>query len=226
MQAVNIEGAAGGWQGGASLSDGGRDRYSVTEEALDLDTTEQRRTLWVVLVLNVLLAAAFFATGLAADSNALIANGLDNASDSLVYIVSLFAIGRPPNWKRNAARLSGVLLLVFAVGVLGDAAHRYLTGSDPLGPTMMVMAVIAGSVNGVSLWLLRRLRGKDVNLRAADTFSVNDFVSNAGILVGGGLVLWTGESWPDLVVGVAVALIALKGGIEILRDARKDAETA
>jgi Co/Zn/Cd efflux system component len=32
----------------------------------------------------------------------------------------------------------------------------------------------------------------------------------------------TGANWPDLVVGVAVAAIAIYGGIDILRDTHKD----
>ena len=46
--------------------------------------------------------------------------------------------------------------------------------------------------------------------------------------VGGGtiivplLVLWLGSNWPDLLVGLATAVIAIKGGIEILRDARAE----
>lgn len=34
--------------------------------------------------------------------------------------------------------------------------------------------------------------------------------------------MWTGQNWPDLVLGVAVAGIAIKGSIDILRDARLD----
>jgi Co/Zn/Cd efflux system component len=48
-------------------------------------------------------------------------------------------------------------------------------------------------------------------------------MANAGVLVGGGLVLWTGQAWPDLVVGLAVAAIALKGAISILQDANSEA---
>lgn len=85
---------------------------------------------------------------------------------------------------------------------------------------MMVMALGAGLVNATCVWLLKKIRQANVNVRAATTFSTNDFIANAGVLVGGGLVLWTGRAWPDLVVGLAVAAIALKGGIEILQDAR------
>ena len=196
----------------------------MSSDNLDLATAAQRRTLWIVLGLNLLLAVAFLATGVIADSSALIANGLDNSSDSVVYVISLFALTRPPSWKRVAARVSGTLLLLFAAGVLYDVWRRFNEGTEPLGNTMIVMAVVAAIVNFACLRLLQRLREPDVNLRAARTFSANDFIANAGILVAGGLVLWTGQAWPDLVVGVAVAAIAVKGGIDILRDAQSDGD--
>jgi len=181
-----------------------------------------RRTLWAVLGLNCAIAIGFFVTGWLGESSALVANGLDNTSDAVVYAISLFALGRSPRWKRLAARLSGTMLLVFAVFVIIDAARRFFSGSEPIGSTMMAMAVVAAIVNMVSLLLLKRLPDKDVNLRAATTFSFNDFVSNGGILVAGALVLWTGHNWPDLVVGICVAGIAIWGGLEILRDANSD----
>lgn len=194
----------------------------MSEENPVTDTPEQRRTLWIVLALNVALTLGFAATGLAGDSSALIANALDNASDSLVYVISLLALTRSEAWKHGAARLSGGLLLLFAAGVLLDAVRRYLTGSEPLGPAMIAMALVGGVVNAICVRLLNRVRQADVNMRAAQTFSFNDFVANAGIVVAGALVLWTGRAWPDLVVGVAVAAIAVKGGVDILRDVRRE----
>lgn len=192
-------------------------------EILSRTTTEgQKRTLWIVLALNVAIAAGFFVTGGIGDSSALIANGLDNTSDSLVYAISLFALYRSQKWKRAAAGVSGGLLLLFAMGILADAMRRYFVGSEPLGGLMISMALIAAVVNGISIWLLARLRDPDVNIRAANTFSLNDFISNAGILVAGGLVWWLGANWPDLVVGIAVAGIAAWGGFDILRDAREE----
>lgn len=184
----------------------------------------QRRTLWIVLALNVAIAIAFFITGFSADSSALIANGLDNSSDAIVYLISLFALTRSAQWKRGAARVSGVMLLVFAAGVLFDVGRRYFAGSEPAGVTMMLMAIVAAGVNALCLWLLRRLRKPDVNIRAASTFSANDFIANFGVVVGGAAVLWSGRNWPDLLVGVAVAAIAVKGGIDILRDAHREAK--
>lgn len=185
----------------------------------------ERRTLWIVLLLNAAIAGGFFATGLIGDSSALIANGVDNLSDTAVYALSLVALSHGRTWKTRAAMASGVMLLLFAGGILLDVGRRYVQGSDPIGPTMMVMSAIAGVVNYVCLRLLQKLKQPDVNLRAATTFSFNDFISNGGILIAGALVLWLGTNWPDLLVGLATALIAIKGGIEILRDARAETKT-
>lgn len=194
----------------------------MSEDDLDLGSADKRRTLWIVLWLNVAIAVGFFATGYVGDSNALLANGLDNSSDAVVYGLSLMALSRSRKWKRGAARFSGIMLLIFAVGVIADAVRRYLEGSAPGGSTMMVMAVVAAAVNLWSLHLLTRLKAKDVNLRAAQTFSFNDFIANGGIIVAGIVVMWTGANWPDLLVGFAVACIALYGGFDILRDAHMD----
>ena len=192
------------------------------EGEVELDSTDKRRTLWIVLWLNVAIAIGFFIVGYFADSNGLLANGLDNSSDAIVYLLSLLALTRSRTWKRGAARFSGIMLLIFAGGVIADAFRRFVEGSDPGGVMMMVMAAVDGVVNLVCLRMLQNMKKKDVNLRAATTFSFNDFISNGGIIIAGIIVMLTGANWPDLVVGVAVAGIALYGGIDILRDAHKD----
>ena len=183
--------------------------------------TLQRRTLVVVLALNVLLFVGLGVGGLFADSSALLANPLDNGSNAAVYMISFLAIGRTVFWKTCAARLSGIMLLIFAAGVLLDVGRRWIVGTEPVGWTMMGLAVIAAVVNLICLMLIRRQGSDDVNMRAAETFSFNDFASNGGILVAGGLVMALNQAWPDLVVGLIVAAIAVKGGVDILKDARE-----
>lgn len=194
----------------------------MSEPGFDLSSADTRKTLWLVLALNLAIAAAFLVTAFLADSSALLANGLDNGSDAVVYGLSLLALSRSLGWKRWAARFSGIMLLIFAVGVMADAVQRFLNGSDPGGALMIGMAIVAGVVNLWCLRLLNKLTNKDVNLRAATTFSFNDFISNGGIVIAGVAVLFTGANWPDLVVGIAVACIAVYGGIEILRDAHQE----
>jgi len=198
----------------------------MVERECSVSVEKERQTLWILLGLNLAIAAGFFITGAIGDSSALIANGLDNTSDSLVhgisYGISLVALSRSSKRKRGAANVSGGLLLVFAVAILIDAWRRYAGGSEPLGTLMIAMSLTAAVVNLACIWLLGRLKEPDVNIRAANTFSLNDFASNGGILIAGGLVWWLGSNWPDLIVGVAVAGIVARGGIGILRDAHDE----
>lgn len=182
---------------------------------------QQRHTLLLVLVLNALLFVGLGAGGILADSSALLANAVDNGADSVVYLISFLAVGRALSWKRGAARLSGVLLLLFAAGVVIDVGRRWYFGAEPVGWTMMGLALVAAIVNLICLMLLNRVTSDDVNMEAAETFSFNDFAANGGILVAGGLVLWLDQAWPDLVVGLLVAALAIKGGVKILRNAAR-----
>ena len=184
--------------------------------------TQQKNVLRQVLLWNLALFAGLGVAGWAADSSALLANAVDNGSDAAVYLLSYLAIERRPVWKRGAATVSGVMLLIFAVAVLADVVRRWMYGAEPLGPVMIGLAVVAASINLWCLVLLRRTRSDDVNMKAAETFSFNDFISNGGVIVAGVLVLWLGTSWPDLLAGALIAAVAFKGGIEILQSVRED----
>src|SRR3546814_13955247 len=69
----------------------------------DGKVSNERRTLWIVLLLNAAIAAGFFVTGLVGDSSALIANGVDNLSDTAVYALSLIALSHGRTWNTWAA---------------------------------------------------------------------------------------------------------------------------
>ena len=186
------------------------------------DPARQKSILRQVLLWNLGLFGGLGVAGWVADSSALMANAVDNASDAAVYLISYLAIDRQPAWKRWAAMLSGIMLLLFACFVLADVVRRWLGDAEPVGMTMMVLALVAAGINLWCLVLLRRVQSNDVNMQAAETFSFNDFISNGGVLIAGGLVLWIGSPWPDLVAGALIALVAIVGGIGILRSVRAD----
>lgn len=186
------------------------------------DPARQKSILRQVLLWNLGLFGGLGVAGWVADSSALTANAVDNASDAAVYLISYLAIDRQPAWKRWAAMLSGIMLLLFACFVLADVVRRWLGDAEPVGMTMMVLALVAAGINLWCLVLLRRVQSNDVNMQAAETFSFNDFISNGGVLIAGGLVLWIGSPWPDLIAGALIALVAIVGGIGILRSVRAD----
>ena len=70
------------------------------------------------------------------------------------------------------------------------------------------------------LILIAKHREAEVHMRASWIFSKNDVIANLGVILAGGLVAWTGSRLPDLVIGLLVALLVIRGGILILQDAK------
>jgi Co/Zn/Cd efflux system component len=178
---------------------------------LDASQAADRRTLWLVLLINLGQSLAGVGVGLWASSTALIGAGLDNLADASVYGVSLYAVSRSQAVKVRAARLSGWLLIGLAVMLFVEVLRRFFGGEAPVGPAMMVMAAINAALNIVCLRLLRRHRGQDVNFKASAIFTSNDSIVNLSIVLSGALVMWLDSNLPDLVLGLVVSAIAAGG---------------
>lgn len=180
----------------------------------------QRRTLWLVLLINAAMFAVELSFGLRAGSSGLIADSLDMLADAGVYGLSLAAVGRRSWLQCQAAVLSGRLQILLAVGVLLDVLHRSLAGSEPTSALMMGIGAMALVANLLCLLLVRQHREGGVHLRASLIFSTNDTLANLGVITAGVLVAWSGSRIPDLLIGSAISLLVLHGGVRILRDAR------
>lgn len=86
---------------------------------------------------------------------------------------------------------------------------------------MSIVGLIALGANAVCLLLLSRHRADDINMRSAWLCSRNDVIANASVLVAAAGVALTGSGWPDILVGLAIALIFANSAIRIIRDARQ-----
>ncbi|WP_198948220.1 cation transporter [Synechococcus sp. MW101C3] len=186
------------------------------EQAAEL----QRRTLWVVLVINAAMFVVELAVGLRAGSTGLIADSLDMLADAGVYGLSLGAVGSRMTQQRRAAVLSGQLQIILAILVLLDVLRRTAVGSEPISALMVGIGALALLANLLCLVLVRRHREGGVHMRASVIFSTNDTLANLGVIVAGLLVAWSGSRIPDLLIGIAISLLVLNGGRRILREAR------
>lgn len=193
------------------------------ENDMQVQHMQQRqvRMLWLVLIINALMFVIEFGAGWLANSTALLGDSLDMLGDAMVYGLSLFVVARSTRWKAVSAGVKGTVMLAFGVLVLTDAAHKFMTDYSPEPTFMMVIGTVALIANFLCLMLLTRHREDDVNMRSAWICSRNDLLANAGVIVAGVLVVFTGTVWPDLIVGVAIALLFIVSAIGVLRDARK-----
>lgn len=201
-------------------------RDEETEIRLDARNVEERRTLRWVLGINFTQVVMASAAGILADSTGLLGAALDNLGDAAVYAVSLYAVGRTVIAKARAANLSGILLIVLAFGLLVEVLRRFFAGAEPIGFAMIITALANAATNVVCLRLLRAHRAHGVHFKASWIFTTNDMLANAGIALSGLLVMLLKSPVPDLLIGVVVVGIVLKGGWEILKEAREARDSA
>lgn len=177
---------------------------------------EESGTLKILLAINAVMFVLELATGVIAQSTALIADSLDMFADAGVYGLSLYAVGHGLRMQMRAARMAGILQMILALGVLLEVARRFVFGSEPESGLMMLMALIALVANSACLMLIAKHREGGVHMKASWIFSANDVIINLGVIVAGALVAWTGSNYPDLLVGTIVGLIVLNGARRIL----------
>lgn len=182
---------------------------------------QERRVLWIALVLNAAMAVIGGIAGWIAHSTGLLADALDMLSDAAAYAIGLVAIGRTARFKANAAWLSGSILLVLGIGVLVEVGRRVLQGAEPLSGWMIGTALLSLVVNVIVLRMLSPLKSGEVHLRATWLFTRADVVANIGVILAGVLVWWLANPYPDYVIGTLIGLYVIKEAIEILRDARR-----
>lgn len=198
-----------------------KDNKEESEIQLDASNAAERKTLLWVLGINFLQVIVAGLVGVIADSTGLLGAALDNLGDAGVYAVSIYAVGRTIVAKVRVARLSGILLIVLGLALLVEVLRRFFVGAEPIGIAMIVTAIANAATNLLCLRLLRSHRDQGVHLKASWIFTTNDMLANAGIVVSGAAVMFFRSPLPDLIIGLVVVGIVLKGGWDILKEARE-----
>lgn len=151
----------------------------------------------------------------------LVADSLDMLADALVYGMSLMAVGAVIAKKKRVALISGYLQILLATLGLSEVIRRFL-GFEimPEFKTMIIISLLALLANSICLWLLQRTKSKDAHIRASVIFSANDVIINIGVIIAALFVWWLESNIPDLIIGIVVFLVVIRGAIRILKLAK------
>lgn len=179
----------------------------------------QSSTLKIVLAINAVMFVVELAAGLMASSTALLSDSLDNLGDALTYGLSLYAVSRGARHKALVALFKGGLILTAGLFVLGQVVYRMAVPALPVFETMGIVSVLALVANGSCLALLWKHRAEDINMTSVWECSRNDIASNVGVFVAAGGVWLTRSAWPDLLLGLLLALLFLRSAASVLRSA-------
>lgn len=188
---------------------------------LDHANQQERRILIIVLLINAGMFVAEFSAGLVSGSTALLADSLDMLADALIYALGLFALGRARYWRARAAFTSGIFQLLLGLGIVAEAIWKTVFNGLPDVATMGLFGVIALVANTVCFFLLTRFRDGDMNLRETWICSRNDMIGNVGVLFAAALVMWSGSSLPDIVIGLIIAAVVIHSAWRIVIEAKE-----
>lgn len=181
-----------------------------------------RRVLVAALLINAGMFGVEVVAGSLAQSQALLADALDFLGDAGNYAISLYVLGMSLAWRARAALFKGFTMLLFALWVLWESVYALVHGIPPEPLTMGVVGVLALLANASVALMLYRFREGDSNMRSVWICSRNDAIGNVAVILAAGGVAVTQSGWPDVVVAVGMALLALSGAVQILQQARKE----
>ncbi|MFD2181688.1 cation transporter [Rhodoplanes azumiensis] len=197
--------------------------------AMDADESlSLRRAVTRVAVLNLAYFGVEFYVALVIGSVSLFADSIDFLEDASVNFLIVMALG----WSaRNRARvgmaLAGILLIP-ALATLWTALGK-LTAPLPPAPEPLTLAGLGAlAVNLACAFMLARYRHHSGSLTKAAFLSArNDALANIAI-VAAGLVtafLWP-SAWPDLVVGLGIAVMNADAARAVWGAARQEHRAA
>ena len=192
------------------------DCCSGKSDELLLLKAKQAHILKIVMVINLLMFVVEFGYAWIANSTSLMADSLDMLGDALVYGFSLYVLHKSEKLRATAAFLKGIIMVSFSLSVLTQAGFKLYSDALPSYETMGWIAGLALLANTICLFLLFRHRDDDINMKSTWICSRNDIISNIGVLIAASWVGYSQSKWPDLLIGLTLAILFLRSAIPIL----------
>jgi cobalt-zinc-cadmium efflux system protein len=187
------------------------------------------RLLLVALLLTLGYIALTVFAGIRAHSLALLSEAGHNVSDFLALLLSWAAVylgSRPPTLTKTfgyhragvlAAFVNALTLVIVAIYIFVEAAHRLANPVAVHARTMMVVAAAGVAMNGV-IALMLHSSSHDVNVRSAFIHMLGDTLSTASVIVGGWAILWTDKYWIDPALSFTIGGLILWSSFGIVRE--------
>jgi Co/Zn/Cd efflux system component len=182
------------------------------------------RVVKIVAVLNIAYFAIEFAVATVIGSVSLFADSVDFLEDASINLLILAALGWTARPRARLGMALAAILLVPGIATLWTAWEKLNTPTAPAPLPLSLAALGALAVNLACAVMLARHRHDGGSLTAAAFLSArNDTLANIAIVLAAlaTAFLWR-SAWPDLIVGLAIALMNADAAREVWGAARKE----
>lgn len=187
-----------------------------------------RRAVTIAALANLAYFGIEFTVALSIGSVSLFADSVDFLEDASVNLLILMALGWSVRSRARVGMALAAILLAPAIATIWTAWQKFTVPVAPEAFALSLTGLGALVVNLGCALLLARFRDHGGSLTKAAFLSArNDAVANIAI-VGAGLIaafFWT-SAWPDLIVGIGIAIMNVDAAREVWTAARDEHRAA
>lgn len=185
--------------------------------------TDLRQAVRFVAIANLAYFGVEFAVALHIGSVSLFADSIDFLEDASVNGLILMALGWNMRSRARVGMALAALLLVPGLATIWTAWNKVMLPLPPMPAPMTLAALGALAVNLTCAFVLARFRHHGGSLsRAAFLSARNDALANIAIIFAAGIALLWPSGWPDLVVGIGIALLNADAARAVFTAARSE----
>jgi len=194
-----------------------------------IDQPASLTNLILAILINGVIVVFEFVFGLLIQSMALISDAVHNLSDIAAMSFTYWAekISRRPadehktygylKFEFIAAFLNSVVLSVVIAFVFWESIQRLMTPSEIPGKTMLWVASVAFAGNSAATLLLKKISGRNFNIRTAWLHSLQDALFSLGVIAGALLITVFGWFFIDPIISMVICLFIAREIYKIVR---------
>lgn len=189
----------------------------------------EKKLLWALFITIGIFIAEIIG-GFLSNSLALKSDAGHLFGDVMALSLSLIAVRiakRPASPRRTfgyqraevfAAVINGVTLTVLAGYIFFEAYHRLIEPEPIRSALMLTVAVIGLAGNAIVIFRLHGHARENINVRAAFLHVLGDMLASVGVVIGGLVMLFTGNYLADPIISFFIGIIILYGAFSILKE--------
>ena len=184
--------------------------------------------LRVAFCLTLLILAVELIGGMVSHSLALLSDAGHVLTDIVALGLAWFATvhAQRPADARNTfgyhrigilAALANAVTLIVVVGAIAYEAIQRLQHPEKVTPWIMFLSAAVGIAVNAYIVLGLREEGEDnLNVRGALLHALGDIGASVGVIIGGGIILFTGWQYADPLISLGIAVLVAKGAWSLL----------
>ena len=192
--------------------------------------TSLNKAFIIGIVLNISFVIVEFGVGFYYDSLGLLSDAGHNLGDvaSLILAMLAFRLEKVhPNSRYTygskkstilVSLLNAVILLVAVGIIIAESTDKLFHPVSVDGSAIAWTAGVGVVVNALTAWLFMKDKDKDLNVKGAYLHMAADALVSVGVVASGIIIMYTGWSIIDPIIGLGIAVIIIVSTWGLLHD--------